>query len=370
MKKFWCVLFFLMFSNLFFSQITELKKTLDSISAENWQKRLPNLDSLAEVKLEGFKLNYKDTIILKTDKISAELGTEVPITPFQLIKTKEEKKWYFYGQNTLVFNQASFSNWNSGGNNNIGVLGKINYSLSYKNRKHYLENNFQIGYGLVAANGQATRKTEDFINVLSNYGYELGKNYYLSTGFQFLSQFAPGYNYNLTPEPKYANRISKFLAPAYVNLGLGISYNPSENFQIIARPLNGKFTFVLDEKLQKKGLYGLEKDGQSIRSELGAMVNILYRLKIYKDINLVNQANFFSNYMYHFERVDIAYNAQLNFRLNKLISTNVSLDLLYDHDQVKKLQLKQTLGLGFNYNLGIENKEKSKSKIFKPFIVK
>ena len=60
--------------------------------------------------------------------------------------------------------------------------------------------------------------------------------------------------------------------------------------------------------------------------------------------------------------------AEANFKLNKLISTNVTLDLLYDHDQIKRLQMKQTLGIGFSYNLGLENKEKPKQKILKPFV--
>jgi len=368
MKKLLIFVFGCLSVNMYYSQI-ESKRILDSISAENWKKNIPNLDSLAEINLQKIDVKHKDTIILKTDKITAELGTELPITPFQLIKTKEEKVWYFYGQNNMVFNQASFSNWNSGGNNNIGILGKINYNLSFKKRKHYLENNFQLGYGIVAASGQTTRKTEDFINIMANYGYDLGKNYYLSSGLQFISQFAPGYNYVKTPSPNFDDRISKFLAPAYINTGIGISYNPNENFQVIFRPINGKFTIVADKHLQKVGFYGLEKDGQSLRKELGAMVNILYRQKIYKDINLVNQFNFFANYLYHTERVDFSYNGQLNFRVNKLISANVSADLLYDHDQIKRMQFKQTLGIGFSYNLGIENQDKPKvKKVVKPFL--
>ena len=99
------------------------------------------------------------------------------------------------------------------------------------------------------------------------------------------------------------------------------------------------------------------------------MVNILYRQKIYKVINLVNQFNFFANYLYHTERVDFSYNGQLNFRVNKLISANVSADLLYDHDQIKRMQFKQTLGIGFSYNLGVENQDKPKvKKVVKPFL--
>ena len=79
--------------------------------------------------------------------------------------------------------------------------------------------------------------------------------------------------------------------------------------------------------------------------------------------------NFFSNYANHFERVDILYNGTLNFKFNKFITTVISLDLLYDHDQMQKLQLKQTLGIGFSYNLGFEIKEKNK-KMIKPFIAR
>ena len=81
----------------------------------------------------------------------------------------------------------------------------------------------------------------------------------------------------------------------------------------------------------------------------------------------MNQVNFFSNYINHIERVDIAYNGTLNIKFNKFITTVISLDLLYDHDQMQKLQLKQTLGVGFSYNLGFEFKEKNK-KMIKPFV--
>lgn len=368
MKKFFLLTFSLFLVVFLKSQVFEGKKVVDSLNAMNWNKQIPDLDSLAEVSLVKIATKKKDTIILIPNNISVEPQIEFPLTPFQLINTPQEKNWFFYGQNNMIFNQSSFNNWNSGGNNNIGVIGKINYNLSFKKGKHFLENSMLLGYGFVATDGQSTRKTEDYINILSNYGYDLGKNYYLSAGFQFLSQFAPGYNYSKTPDPNYGDRISKFMAPAYFNLGMGLSYNPSENFQVIVRPVNGKFTIVADELLQKKGLYGLETDGQKIRKELGAMVNILYRTKLYKDISFTNSLNFFANYLFHTERIDVAYNILLNFKLNKFISTNISADLLYDHDQVQKLQVKQTLGIGLSYNLGLEYKDKPKNKTLKPFV--
>ena len=91
-------------------------------------------------------------------------------------------------------------------------------------------------------------------------------------------------------------------------------------------------------------------------------MNVIYRVKLYKDINWVSQLNLFSNYSQHPERVDIAYSGILTMKFNRFISTNFSIDLVYDHDQVKNLQMKQTLGVGVSYNLGIENKEKNLKK--------
>ena len=365
-----CAFILLFISVALFSQKDKrVLAEIDSISQQRWNATALDLDSLANPRFENFKVVFKDTIIVYDRVGVVKADEEIPVTPYNLLQMKDPIKWFYHGQNNLVFNQSSFSNWNSGGNNNIGVIGKINYNLSYKNRKHFLDSNVQLGYGFVSTRGEASRKTEDYINIMTNYGYDIGKNFYLSTGFQFLSQFSAGYNYTLTPSPSFEDRISRFMSPGYVYAGVGILYNPNENFQVIFRPINGKFTFVNDPYLQKAGKYGLEKDGQSIRSELGALVNVLYRINLFKDINLVNQVNFFSNYANHFERVDILYNGTLNFKFNKFITTVISLDLLYDHDQMQKLQLKQTLGIGFSYNLGFEIKEKNK-KMIKPFIAR
>lgn len=354
------------------AQRSNIQKKIDSLYQQRWYSTAIDMDSLANPQLLEITTHHRDTIVIADEVVVPPAPEDIPITPFNLVNWKEPKRWFFFGQNNLIFNQSSFSNWNSGGNNNLGIIGKINYNLSYKRDYHYLENILQLGYGFVATKGQSSRKTEDYINLMTNYGYELGRNYYISTGFQFLSQFTPGYNYGTTPDPNYGDRVSRFMAPGYLNVGLGISYNPNENFQVIFRPANGKFTFVLDPKLQQKGRYGLERDGQSVRSELGAMLNLLYRLNIYKDINLVNQLNFFSNYLYHAERVDINYSGVLNMRFNRYISGVVGVDLVYDHDQVKRLQVKQTLGVGFTYNIGGADllPKNSSKKTIKPFIAK
>lgn len=356
---------------VFFSkaQITDYQKLIDSIAQTRWDSTAIDIDSLANPKIIDIRALKKDSVQLTNNMvIVSNTSDSSPLTPSSIINLPTLKRWFFFGQNSLVFNQSSFANWYAGGNNNIGVIGKVNYNIVYKKDRHYMDNNIQMGYGFVSSTGQSTRKTDDYINIMTNYGYELAQHYYLSTGFQFLSQFTPGYNYATNPEPVYDNRISKFMAPGYLNLGIGVSYNPNENFQVIFRPVNGKFTFVLDEKLQTKGTYGLERDGQSMRSELGAMLNVLYKIKLFKDVTFVNQVNFFTNYLQHSERVDINYSGSLNLKFNKYITTVITMDMMYDHDQIKRLQRKQTLGVGVTYNLGYKMERDAKTGIIKPFL--
>ena len=47
--------------------------------------------------------------------------------------------------------------------------------------------------------------------------------------------------------------------------------------------------------------------------------------------------------------MDVAYQGILDMKVNKFVSAQVSVNLLYDEDQIKKTQIKQTLGIGFNY---------------------
>lgn len=361
-------IFLILFCQFSFSQITNTQKTIDSLISKKVSLYKTNFDSLANPKLLEVPIIKKDSIILP--HIRAEsTRKEVPVTPYIAITSSSDKQWFYYGQNNLTINQNNFSHWNAGGSNSFGLDAKVNYTLIYKSGKNFWENNAQLGYGVMSIVHRKDQKTDDVINISSTYGYDLGKNYYLSTGFQFLSQFSPGYDYSGNSSPEFSDRISNFMAPAYLNMGIGLLYNPNENFQITVRPINGRFTFVLDKKFQKIGQFGLVRDGQKVRVELGNMINISYKIKLMKDMTFTNQLDIFSNYFNHPERANLAYSGILNLKFNKYISTLINLDLVYNHDQIDKLQLKQTLGVGLSYNLGMDSAKKPQHKnVLVPYI--
>ena len=269
------------------------------------------------------------------------------------------KAWSITGQNTLMLNQAAFSNWVAGGANNIGWQAGVNYNLTYEKDKDLWENIIILGYGMNDTKGTGNRKTQDVINLSTNYGRKLGEsNWYVSGGAGLISQFAPGYEDGNNPS---AAKISNFMAPGYVNLGVGFTYKPNDNFTMTLRPANARWTFVLDKDLQYAGNYGLKNNGDSSVFQFGFLGTTQYKVQLMENITLMNNASVFSNYLDHPERLVLSYGGILNLKVNKYVSANVTVDLFYDHNQIKKTQLKQTLGVGFAYNIE-KGKKRSEDK--------
>ena len=261
------------------------------------------------------------------------------------------KHWSIEGQNTLMLNQAAFSNWIGGGANNVGWIAGANYNMTYEKGDDLWENIVILGYGQNNTQGLGTRKTQDIINLSSNYGRKFSKNWYISGGASLLTQFAAGYEDGNNPSAK---KISNFMAPGYVNAGAGFTYRPNDNFTMTLRPANARWTFVLDKDLQMAGNYGLKNNGDSSLFQFGFLGTAVYKLKLMENITLVNTASVFSNYLDHPERLVLSYGGVLNMKINKYISSVITLDLLYDH-------MKQTLGIGLAYNVS-NGKKRSDNK--------
>ena len=268
------------------------------------------------------------------------------------------KHWSIEGQNTLMLNQAAFSNWIGGGANNVGWIAGANYNMTYEKGDDLWENIVILGYGQNNTQGLGTRKTQDIINLSSNYGRKFSKNWYISGGASLLTQFAAGYEDGNNPSAK---KISNFMAPGYVNAGAGFTYRPNDNFTMTLRPANARWTFVLDKDLQMAGNYGLKNNGDSSLFQFGFLGTAVYKLKLMENITLVNTASVFSNYLDHPERLVLSYGGVLNMKINKYISSVITLDLLYDHNQIWKTQMKQTLGIGLAYNVS-NGKKRSDNK--------
>ena len=261
---------------------------------------------------------------------------------------KADSSWSIVGKNTLNLNQAAFSNWVSGGDNNIGWIAGTDYNLTYEKDKNLWENMIILGYGQNHTKNLGTRKTQDVINLSTNYGRKISKSWYASVGAGLISQFDRGFEYDANNNAK---KISNFMAPGYLSLGAGFTYRPNDNLTVTIRPANARWTFVLDKDLQLAGNYGLKNDGDTSLFQFGFLATAEYKLKVMENVELLNRASVFSNYLDHPDHLVLTYSGILNMKINRFISTRVTLDVLYDHNQIARTQLKQTLGIGFAYNI-------------------
>jgi len=296
--------------------------------------------------------------------IGLQMNAQVIISDSAAVDTvKKPRYWSITAKNSVMFNQAAFSNWVGGGANNVGWLASANYNLVYEKGRNLWENIVILNYGQNTTKGIGTRKTQDVLNISTNYGLQFSESWYVSTGASVLSQFSGGFEDGNNPEAK---KISNFMAPGYVNAGVGITYRPNDNLTVTMRPLNGRFTFVLDKELQVAGTYGLKADGDFFLMQMGFLGSAIYKVKLMENIEMTNTGSIFSNYLENPDHMVLSYNMLLNMKINRFISSIVTLDLMYDHNQIRKTQLKQTLGVGVAYNIdnGVKRSNRKDSQFW------
>ncbi|MDR2027749.1 MAG: DUF3078 domain-containing protein [Prevotellaceae bacterium] len=262
--------------------------------------------------------------------------------------------WKHSGSSYLNLTQSSFSSWAAGGENSIAVgMGINNIRLNYIKQKISWENSLALGYGL-QYQGSKRSKTNDVIDLISKFGYKAFGKFNYAAQITFKTQFDKGYpKYPITPESRYN---SKFMSPASGLLSLGFDYKPNAEFSLVLSPITGKYTLVLDDSLSKVGVYGV-KPNRNAYYELGTSVTVVYNKNIAKNITLRSVTDIFSNLLRSPENADINWDININFKVTKYISSNLSLQFKYDDDtrnngpdRGPSLQFKQVLGMGFSYN--------------------
>ena len=82
-------------------------------------------------------------------------------------KADSTANWTKKGVVSLLFNQASFSNWISGGENAISGTVSINYDFNYKKGNWAWDNKIITKYGISNISGTGARKTDDQFEINS-----------------------------------------------------------------------------------------------------------------------------------------------------------------------------------------------------------
>lgn len=263
--------------------------------------------------------------------------------------TAHKKGWKNGGMFTLNVAQGSLSNWQGGGDkNSFSAVGFLNLFAILKEGKDLWYNTLDLGYGYINTTSLGSRKSDDRIDFISKYGHQISSKWYLGALFNFRSQFAPGYGYEKDANGADVRTLtSKFMAPGYVLLSLGFDYKPSSGFSLFLSPLTERFIIVSDDGLSALGAYGVEP-GKKSKNELGAFLSAEMNRDIMTNVTFKSRLDAFANYKHKPGNIDIFWTNVLAMKVNKFLSANIAVDLLYDDDAIGRLQLRQLLGIGFS----------------------
>ncbi len=277
------------------------------------------------------------------------------------IKEKQKKdtlhSWNIQLNNTLLFNQLLVDNWTAGGVNSYSGTARIDHDFYYSKKKHRWDNRIIAGYGLKSEEDDihGSRKTEDVIDLTTSYRYNLKKNWYLGSSLNAKSQFSEGFEFSDTIKTK----ISNFLTPGYITIGAGLDYVIKDKLELSLHPLSSRTTVVLDEDLRSR--FNVDED-DTFQTSIGMFMGGRYRTKIIKNVKLDQTFGIYSEYSYKPLNLDLAYRLLIDMKINNFMSTKVTFETLYDEDQIKRVQLKETLGVGFTYKFeNHQNKKKETS---------
>jgi hypothetical protein len=277
------------------------------------------------------------------------------------LKTPGDTVWrkIEFGAN---LNQGSFSsNWSGGGVNSVALGLFFNAVGEQKKGKNSFRNDFQSQYGVVRNKGQQSRKNVDRIFFDSKYNRELTQKWSLFGNVNFLSQFAPGYDYVTdSTDVVRKKKLSGFFSPAYLTEAIGIEYKPVPYFFIDFAPAALRQTIVMDRDLyintpdQKN--YGVQI-GKRVRNEVGIIQLVAnFDKDIAKDINFKFRYLLYTSYAKDQQtrkrefNADQRLDAMITAKIAKYFNVNLGAIVVYDKDQSADVQFAQGLSVGFLYS--------------------
>lgn len=110
-------------------------------------------------------------------------------------------------------------------------------------------------------------------------------------------------------------------------------------------PIAGQWVYMRDTNLVAPKRYGLEA-GKKFKSDAGAKVELKNQHEFFKFLKIDNHLIIFSSYYEQPEKLTMDWRLTLNFKINYFMQTSIYANAVYNQNDSKKIQLKQTLNLG------------------------
>ena len=264
------------------------------------------------------------------------------------IESLDSNGWKLSGTFILNLNQGALSNWVAGGEQNVlGINSIFNYGINFRHGKNTWDNLIDLALGFQNATSFGKfRKIDDRIDITTKYGHLINHYWYLALLANFNSQSLAGYDYSVEPNKK----ISNFLTPGKIILSPGLDYKTSSRFSLFFSPSTVRWILKTDEEFFNMAKFGVDSARKG-NTEIGAFVTAKFSASFTKWATFRSRVDLFSNYKREPKNIDVLMNNLLTMKFTKVFATNLSLDLIYDDDVKKRLQVKEILGIGITVKL-------------------
>ena len=317
--------------------------------------------------------------------------------------------WKCTGVVGLNASATGLVNWAAGGNNNVNGVAFGKVRLTFAENDLSWESNLNLEYGLsyIDQKYDPFQKSSDVIDFKTKFGWQFHKSWFLTVSGGFKSQFDLGRAYDGSEADDPI--VSKFLAPSYTDISVGIDWKPNSIFSVYLSPIAGQITTaVVGDKMNEKyaEMFPLENGGlrqtlqekyatwsyskeanadgtydkiyKNFKAELGLTLkgSINYT---YKDLKIITSIGLFTPYAWdktemldaegnfvgyrdnnrRFGNFDVDWDAAISYQFLKCLNVTLSTSLKYyngvkiaDADGVlaERVQFKSILGLGVGYS--------------------
>ena len=335
-------------------------KTVQQTTADLRQSALKSF-SLLQPKLFMYRYeNLPATDITKTNLINGIPNDELlylEVAKLNLNKSKiilpkfKFNPWKVKASSLMQFSQNYVSdNWYQGGSKSIAILGILNGQLNYDNKKNIQWDNnaeWRMGFNSVEGAIRALNTNDDIFKINSKLGFKASGNWFYTGAFDFSTQFFNNYKSITSTDVKAA-----FLTPVRVNIGAGMDYKYKKLFSLMLAPIAYKYIYVDDIVKVNPNTFGIKK-GEKVLSEIGSSIKAKLSYSPSPEIQFDSRLSFYTNY----EKVEIDWEIVSNFRINRFLSTRLSVNPRYDNTQIlaasekARIQFKELLSFGISYKL-------------------
>lgn len=313
------------------------------------------------------KVIKKPTYQQEMIKVETEADFKDVDAPVKFIPKR--RYWTSHFESSIQFAQAYFSpNWHDGNQNtNINLNTRNYFKYDYNKNKIKLTNELELKISANNTSKDTVRSvsvTDNDIRLHSNFGYQAYRKWYYTFDLSANSKIFDSYNVNDT-----ITRLSGFLAPLSITVGLGMKYDIDKqlsgnkykkiHFDVNIAPLSMTYRYSRYKERFDFGRHGfdgskLDDEGRIRNHQTYFGSNIKANLKWQFNRTTIWTSRF--EYDTSYQRIYWIFENRLEMAISRFFSTQITINMRYDDAGNKNIDLKDTflqlneaLTFGFSY---------------------